>query len=255
MSMEQLLSDPWRCPIPGCPDPWAKDTGGKWLRHLMQRHDFAYDEAYALAFRHEVARELEALYDGRPRMRDWTLDSFPAVDLAGRRALRAARDWYEHSDGPLYLYGPPGSGKTGLAISLARQCIEGSGEARVVFENVRALLERQRERFARGESKALDHLLNTSDESFVVLDDLGAERETEFAVETIALIVEHLHVAQVPLVVTTNYAPAALSERLGDHDPVAGQRIVSRLVEGATMIRLVRPDLRTRRPEDEDGAL
>jgi hypothetical protein len=48
------------------------------------------------------------------------------------------------------------------------------------------------------------------------------------------------------MVVTTNYAPAALAARLGHDDPVVGQRIVSRLVDGALRINLDRADLRAR---------
>ena len=40
---------------------------------------------------------------------------------------------------------------------------------------------------------------------------------------------------------------SALAKRLGHDDPVAGKRIVSRLVENATQIKLERPDLRLRR--------
>ena len=118
----------------------------------------------------------------------------------------------------------------------------------VVFENVRALLERQRALISRGESKQLDHLLDVFlEDDLVVLDDLGAERPTEFAVETIALIVEHLHAQDVPLVVTSNYSPSALAKRLGRDDPVVGQRIVSRLIEDSEKIELDRRDLRARK--------
>jgi DNA replication protein DnaC len=80
----------------------------------------------------------------------------------------------------------------------------------------------------------------------IVLDDVGAERPTEFALETLALIVEHNHVRGTPMIVTTNYSPSALAQRLGQDDPVLGQRIVSRLIEGALRIKLDRADLRAR---------
>jgi len=49
------------------------------------------------------------------------------------------------------------------------------------------------------------------------------------------------------VIVTSNYGPAALATRLStSSDPVAGQRIVSRLLEDATVVHLDRPDQRLR---------
>ena len=63
----------------------------------------------------------------------------------------------------------------------------------------------------------------------------------------LATIVEGRYVDEAPMIVTTNYDPAALARRLGHDDPVVGKRIVSRLTETATRIELKRDDLRTRR--------
>lgn len=79
-----------------------------------------------------------------------------------------------------------------------------------------------------------------------MLDDLGAERPTEWALETIAYIVETRHTESGLTIVTTNYSPSQLAERLGRDGLVIGQRIVSRLLEGATRIKLERADLRLR---------
>ena len=93
--------------------------------------------------------ELQHLRSQAPaRAKDWTLDTFPADDVAGRRALKAARHWIE--DGGimqhprLFIHGPPGTGKTGLAYSIARKWVSYGGHRGAEFENVRALLERQK---------------------------------------------------------------------------------------------------------------
>jgi DNA replication protein DnaC len=74
-------------------------------------------------------------------------------------------------------------------------------------------------------------------------------------IETTAYIVERLHAMDVRLVITTNYAPRELAERLGQEDRVVGERVVDRLLEDALRIRLDRPSLRTprhdHRPEEE----
>ena len=220
----------------------------------------AVEEAYrraehehraAVAMRNEAmkqARHDHLSAQGPKRARGWTLDTYPAADVEGRRALRAARQWIEGEGWlrhpRLYIWGPNGSGKTGLAYSIARKWISDDDVRRAEFENVTALLERQRVRFARGESTALGHLTRATPHTLIVLDDLGNERHTEWAVDTIALIVDHLHADDVLLIVTSNYAPSELAERLGRHNPIAGARIVSRLREDALVIHLDRPDLR-----------
>jgi DNA replication protein DnaC len=189
------------------------------------------------------------LFRGRDLMHHWTFASFPADDDAGRRARDAMVAWSrdgepEPTPHRVYIYGPPSGGKSGLAFAAAREWDREVGQ--VVFENVRELLERQRARYGRGEPMALDHLLRTYDDTLVVLDDVGAGKQSEFAVETLALIVERLHAADRFVVATSNYRPSVLAKRLGRDDPIAGERVVARLLEDALVIELDRGDLRTR---------
>jgi hypothetical protein len=47
--------------------------------------------------------------------------------------------------------------------------------------------------------------------------------------------------------VKSSYSPSQVPRRLGHDDPVIGQRIISRLVDGAVKIKLARADLRARK--------
>jgi DNA replication protein DnaC len=241
-----------RCPLDGCDRflPWAK-----LFSHLRGRpHELTYGQAEPIlrATRGQVALDL-LKEQGPARAKDWTLDTFPADDVAGRRALKGARQWIqewatgdEQFHPRLYIHGKPGGGKTGLAYGIAREYLSLYGFGNVEFENMRALFEAQRDRMSRRQGKALDHLLQADSSTLIVLDDLGADRPTEWAVDTIALIIEHLHAADVRLIVTTNYAPSELGKRLGRVDPVEGARIVSRLRENGAVIPLNRADQRMR---------
>ena len=115
----------------------------------------------------------------------------------------------------------------------------------VRFANVRQLLAQIRRSFSAGAAHDPTEELIAAD--LLVLDDLGAERRTDWALETLATLVEERYVAERVTIVTSNYRPSELARLLGQDDPVIGQRIVSRLIEDAVLIHLDRPDLRLRR--------
>jgi DNA replication protein DnaC len=217
-------------------------------KHLIDVHQLEHEQAYRVFRARQQWEELAHFRAQAPeRAKDWTLDTFPADDVAGRRALKAARTWItgEAATRPrLLIHGKHGSGKTGLACGIGRQWI--SYGNRVEFENVRGLIEAQKASFGRRQGKILDHLLIDweSDGLLVILDDVGAGRLTAWAVDTLALIIEHLHAADVPLIVTANYAPDELGRRIGHDDRIEGLRIVDRLCEGARVIPLNRRSLR-----------
>jgi DNA replication protein DnaC len=218
------------------------------LEHLEVDHAMSPDEAREYVRDRTRRRKLVELAYGRERMTDWSFDTFPASDVAGRRALNLARQWLDCDACTLLIHGPVGTGKTGLAYSLARHLIEEYPDEEAHFVNVRAWLAGQRAQLSAGEQIDIQDLLGSDgDGSLLVLDDLGAERPTDWALEQIATVIENRHAVRAWTVVTTNYSPKALAERLGRDDPVIGQRIVSRLVEDATVIELKRADLRVRR--------
>jgi DNA replication protein DnaC len=190
------------------------------------------------------------LVGSNARMRSFTLATFPSDDEVGATAKQAAMRWlqefWEDVDARLrlYIWGGVGSGKTSLAFSLARATIADHPYDEIRFVNVRQFLAEIRRAY--GTDKAIDPIPDLIDADLLVLDDLGSERVTDWARETIATLVEGRYVAERPIITTSNYKPSELARRLGHDDPVIGLRIVSRLTENATVIHLDRPDLRLR---------
>jgi predicted ATPase len=95
--------------------------------HLTKVHGVDSEKATERANREWLRAQMAKVRRGRQRMWDWTLHSFPADDVAGRRALKAARTWLflEGDDPPdeyqtqqVYIHGPVGTGKTSLAYSM-----------------------------------------------------------------------------------------------------------------------------------------
>src|SRR5437868_11879296 len=73
--------------------------------------------------RAEIERVVYLGADGIPaKMAEWTIETYPR-DLGGQAAYETAKAWlrgYERSGkrGDLYVYGPLGVGRTGLAVSV-----------------------------------------------------------------------------------------------------------------------------------------
>ncbi len=220
---------------------WVED---ELVERWVDRY-FCADHA-AEAMKTAKRQRLESFIGENSRMRYWSFDTFPADDPVGAAAKTAALEWVKsgwYEDRNLFVFGPVGSGKTGLAWATSRRIAEGGFED-VRFCNVRQLLAELRRSY---ETKTdADPTAGLVDCDLLVLDDLGAERATEWARETIATLVEARYIADRVTIVTTNYSPSDLAKRLGHDDPIIGQRIVSRLTEGADQIRLDRPDLRQR---------
>lgn len=156
------------------------------------------------------------------RMRSWSFGE--ALD---RAAAHEVKRWL--ADDPLQtgqnliLFGSPGTGKTGLAVSaLARLCHAGAG---VAFHVVADLLDTLRTpRPDKGEAVAEKAMTACQKVRVLCLDDLGAERPTEFASERIYVLLNARMNAALPTIVTTNLEPDRL------HDAF-GSRIMRRLTQ------------------------
>ena len=175
-----------------------------------------------------------------PAYRVCTLGSFAARtagDPAKVTALEAARAWDGRQS--LVLAGAAcGSGKTGLASALVRQCLERGVAAR--WLRVSDLLAELRSRQRPGAEHAEDLMAELRAAPVLMLDDLGAERATEFAVEHLLDLLDHRLAWSRPTLITTNLAaPDAIAERYGA--PIA-----SRLRDRARCrwVRLEGADLR-----------
>lgn len=216
--------------------------------HLTSVHGLSAREATDAASR-EQARYLkqEFMWDVGDHARGWTFETFPQHDDAGKQARARVQAWAEGADEArsLYLYGPPGTGKTGLAVAAVAHSFDLFSETTASFMNVRKWLHEQRVKLSNGGTTDFGKLTE-ADGNVLVLDDLGAERPTEWARETIAYVVEERHRNGGATIVTSNYSPSQLAKRLGHDDPLIGQRIVSRLIENCTQIKLDRADQRAR---------
>lgn len=185
----------------------------------------------------EIGRLL-ARSGGSGRMLDFTWQDATNAG-AGERWLRR---YLAGDRSNLLLHGGVGSGKTGLAWMIVKSLCEQGVRARLV--NFRQLLVETKETF---DGNRVSPVIQCRSVSVLALDDLGAERQTDWTREELGSLVEARYEARRPTIVTTNYKLDDLARRLGHDDPVIGMRIVSRLQEGAAVVDLAGQDRRLHR--------
>jgi DNA replication protein DnaC len=164
-----------------------------------------------------------------------TLDNFITYDneklhLAVAGARRFA-DAFPVVDKGLFFVGPPGIGKSHLAVAVLRQVIERCG-ARGLFYDVRELLKVIRSTYS-SEVKAteIEVLRPVMEAELLVLDDIGAEKTSEWVEETMNLIVTTRYNERRLTIFTSNH-----EEKEDREDPDSllarvGFRMHSRLYE------------------------
>jgi DNA replication protein DnaC len=173
---------------------------------------------------------------------EWTLATYPVHDTPGRQARALVRDWIDGDwTQNIYIDGPVGTGKTGLLVAACRDLIR-TYSIDAIFVNARDLLAQLRHGYTTGQPSELASLCERAE--LLALDDLGAEKTTEWGVETLTQIIDGRYSRRAPIFVSSNLDPAGLIRHLGRHDFVAGQRLVSRLLHNAVRIHIDRPDLR-----------
>jgi len=121
------------------------------------------------------------------------------------RALKVCRDFFftfPFTQKGVLLYGPPGTGKTHLAAATLKNIIEHKG-LKGAFCDFRNLLIELRNSFSSSESTG-EILDGVRKAPLLVLDDVGAERNTEWAKEIFAEIINYRYTQNLPTIITTN---------------------------------------------------
>ena len=184
------------------------------------------------------------------RFRGVSFDRNPIREL-DPMVLRQVRDFVSDIEPNLaagrgfWFYGDVGTGKTSLAMLISKAAIE-AGRSVAIY-SVPQLLADIKATYEDGSgSSYLDLFRRLSRVDLLHLDDLGAEKRTEWVLEQLYAIVNERWQDQRSILVTTNATDGELRDQVGP-------RTVSRLSEMCVMVPIMGPDLRRSRPGPEPG--
>ena len=133
----------------------------------------------------------------------------------------------------LYLFGTVGTGKTWTAAGIMRAYIE-RGE-RTRWLTVPTWLHQQRESF--DSDASMESVESLARRGLLVLDDIGVERATPWALEMLYVLINEAYNRETPMVVTGNLTLAQLADKIG-------ARLVSRMAEVCKPVEIKGPDRR-----------
>lgn len=177
-------------------------------------------------------------------MREWT---FAKSDHGDQRNETIARKYVANFDAMreqgtgLLLCGQVGTGKSFLAAAIANELINQGTPC--LMTNFSRLISRISEKFG-GDQKYLDDL-NRFD--LLIIDDLGAERDSEFTWEKVMNVIDARYRAGLPIIITTNLGPKDFADR-GD---IRRQRVFSRLKEMCICLEIKGEDRRGKKMQDK----
>lgn len=177
-------------------------------------------------------------------MREWT---FAKSDHGDQRNETIARKYVANFDAMreqgtgLLLCGQVGTGKSFLAAAIANELI--SQGTPCLMTNFSRLISRISEKFG-GDQKYLD-ALNRFD--LLIIDDLGAERDSDFTWEKVMNVIDARYRAGLPIIITTNLGPKDFADR-GD---IRRQRVFSRLKEMCICLEVKGEDRRGKKMQDK----
>lgn len=192
--------------------------------------------------RAEKARRIERLrIEGfaESEMQRWTFAADDQQQPKIRKAMLAYVDGFDdfkRTGKGLLLFGDTSTGKTFAAACVANALIDKG--VPVLMTNFSQIINRIQEGF-KGRQDYIDSL-NGFD--LLVIDDLGAERDTEFMNETVYTIIDSRYRAGLPMIITTNLdAKTMMQEK-----EISRKRIYSRILERCHPIEVKGADRRVR---------
>lgn len=162
------------------------------------------------------------------RYRGVSFDRPPVTEM-NREVVHAVRKYVDNLEGRLqegqglWFMGEVGTGKTTLAMLVSKAALA-NGHSVAIYSLPRLLAELRKTFDEASERSYLDLIDRLGAVDLLHIDDLGAEKTSEWVLEQLYTIINARYESERAVIITTNLMPEELSEQIG-------ARTVSRLVE------------------------
>lgn len=198
---------------------------------VVEREEAKIREAQNFAKKREIEK-LFSISNLGERFSKSTFESFldrNGSETAYKVAVKYVKTFKEWNGESLMLWGEPGNGKTHLASAIVNE-LSKKGYI-VVFQSVPELLQRIRSTFnnenKENETQIMRALLECD---LLILDDIGAEKTTEWVEEKLFNIIDGRYRKELPTLYTSNLEPKELKNQVG-------KRSYDRMVETSLTVK------------------
>lgn len=167
--------------------------------------------------REREVRELFSISDIGDRYKDASFETFqprPGAESSFKIALHYAENFDDFGLESILFWGIPGNGKSHLAAAIHNELIR--KHRVIVFISMPDLLEKIKSTFNKQSKESESQILkalNLCD--LLIIDDIGAEKTSEWVQEIIFRIVDSRYRRKKPILATSNLEPKLLSDRIG----------------------------------------
>lgn len=179
---------------------------------------------------------LAGILGGEEAVKKFTFDSFVRVQagenengtFCGNATALDSMKYFNPRHHSAYVWGPPGSGKTHLALATAAKChMDGF---KVAVYSPRELVNRFKVKDPREEAAEMKHCVTLD---LIIINDLGISKITGWAMELICEIYDRrAYQARKGIIITSNLFVEELGKRYED------DRLASRVTEHSTFLEV-----------------
>ena len=188
----------------------------------------------------EISRLKDRCFISKSQQKQYLADFYDKTSnafIASRNYVNNYKEMKSKNIGLLF-YGTVGSGKSYLAAAIANALIERDKE-RVLMRNLSQIInDLQQGGFELDRNRYIENLSNVP---LLILDDLGVERNTSYALEQVYNVINTRCLKSNPTIITTNLP---LEELKKTDDSFEYKRIYSRVLEMCVPVIVVGEDYR-----------
>lgn len=179
------------------------------------------------------------------RLKEYKFDNFKVTDI-NKKEIEIAKDYTNKCinnklENGLIITGNSGVGKTHLAASISNELIQ--KDILVLMGRLTSLLDMIKETF-KDNSKSENELIDLfSNLDMIVIDDLGTEKISQWALDKLYTIIENRNENKLPIIITTRFDKRNLLNRFyQSNDKDLSNAIIQKLYQMCYGIELKRYD-------------